>query len=155
MSASPVPYRRSARTLAQFGVFEAVLRASAEMERDISALLKSHDLSPAQYNVLRILRGAGGEGLSCSQVGGRLMRHDPDITRLSDRLEKRGLIDRVRDLADRRIVRTRLTPAGLELIAKIDAPLDAIHERRFGHVPEARLEELRAGIYEACRLEPL
>ena len=53
-------------------------------------LMRGHDLSLPQYNVLRILRGAGDAGLRCSEVGARLLVHDPDVTRLLDRLEKGG-----------------------------------------------------------------
>ena len=148
-SRAPVA-RRSPRTTAQYRVYEGLIRAAGEMDRDFADLFKAHGLSQAQYNVLRILRGAGDAGLACGQVGDRLIRHDPDVTRLLDRLEKGGLIARVREPADRRIVRTRITAAGLALVARLDAPVDAIHERRFGHMSEARLKQLRGLIDEAC-----
>jgi DNA-binding MarR family transcriptional regulator len=149
MAARSTTSGRSPRLIAQYRAFEAILRASSELERDFVELLKVHDLSAAQYNVLRILRGAGEAGLSCGQVGGRLMRHDPDVTRLLDRLEKRQLIARVRDTSDRRIVRTRITSDGLDLLAQLDAPVDAIHERQFGHLSETKLRALKALLDEA------
>src|ERR1700747_370004 len=75
-------------------------------------LRKSADLSPTQYNVLRILRGAP-DGLACGEIGSRMITRDPDITRLLDRLEKRALISRCRESKDRRMVLTRITPQGL------------------------------------------
>lgn len=140
---------RSRRTQAQYGVYEALVRATNEMERAFVELLKPYDLSMTQYNVLRVLRGGGAAGLSCGTVGGRLMRHDPDVTRLLDRLDRRGLIERVRDDQDRRIVRTRATPAALDLLAELDGPVDALHEQQLGHLTEARLLELRTFIENA------
>src|SRR5579871_5322986 len=99
---------RSPRVQAQFEAYAAVLKAAEDLQRGFSEMLKSHDLSPSQYNVLRVLRGAGAAGLACGEVGDRLIRHDPDITRLLDRLEKRGLVQRVREKADRRVVRTSI-----------------------------------------------
>ena len=80
--------------------------------------LKPHGLSPTQYNALRILRGAGVDGLPCTEVGARMISRDPDITRLVDRLEKRGLVTRGRGTEDRRVVRARITTAGLELLRR-------------------------------------
>jgi DNA-binding MarR family transcriptional regulator len=145
---------RTRRTLAQYGVYETMIKAANEMERAFVELLKPYDLSMTQYNVLRILRGGGAAGLSCGTVGGRLMRHDPDVTRLLDRLERRGLIERVRDAQDRRIVRTRATAAALDLLAELDAPVDAVHERQLGHLTEARLQELRTLIENAGLVRP-
>jgi DNA-binding MarR family transcriptional regulator len=141
---------RSARTQAQFEVFSAVLVTAGQLERELVEVLKTAGLSMAQYNVLRILRGAGAAGLACGQVGGRLIRHDPDVTRLTDRLEKRGLLERTREAADRRIVRTRITAAGLTLLAGLDEPIDRLHERQFGHMSERRLASLKEFLEEAC-----
>jgi DNA-binding MarR family transcriptional regulator len=112
------------------------------MQRGITELLKQSHLTTAQYNVLRVLRGAGSDGLACGQVGERLIRHDPDVTRLVDRLARRGLVARSRERADRRIVRTRITPRGLELLASLDGPVDALHERQLGHLSESQLTDL-------------
>ena len=105
-----------------------------ELERESVELLKTADLSPAQYNVLRILRGAGPEGATCGDVTSKLVKHDPDVTRLLDRLERRELIVRTREVSDRRVVRTRITKAGLALLAELDDPVDALHERQLGHL---------------------
>ena len=112
-------------------------------------LLKGEELSLSQYNILRILRGAGDAGLACGQVGGRLVRHDPDVTRLMDRLEKRGLIARAREPQDRRVVRTKITAEGLALLGRLDGPIDRLHERQLGHMSERRLATLRSLLAEA------
>ena len=135
---------RSRRTQLQVDTQLALMEAVTEQERDIVELLKQSDLSLAQYNVLRILRGAGPNGTTCGDVSGRLVKHDPDVTRLADRLEKRGLIARGRDANDRRVVRTRITKAGLELLASLDEPLDELHERQVGHMTERQLHGLQA-----------
>src|SRR5580698_4234281 len=95
--------------------FLDLLRATDMLSRGLIAVLKTEDLSSTQYNVLRILRGAP-EGLPCGEIGNRMITKDPDITRLLDRLEKRGLISRSREVKDRRTVTARITPAGLKLL---------------------------------------
>jgi DNA-binding MarR family transcriptional regulator len=130
--------------VAQVQALIALVEAAGQLERDVVDLLKTADLTTAQFNVLRILRGAGPQGATCGQVGDQLIRHDPDVTRLLDRLDRRGLIERARDAGDRRIVRTRITSAGLALIARLDAPVDALHERQFGHLSERQLADLHA-----------
>lgn len=136
---SPV---RSPRVKAQSDAFLAIIGTAEDLQRGFSELFKTHDLSPAQYNVLRILRGAGPDGLTCGGVSERLVQHDPDVTRLLDRLEKRALIERHRDQKDRRVVRTAITQGGLELLALLDEPVDAVHEQQLGHLTEAQLTEL-------------
>ncbi len=135
--------------MAQVDAYLALITTAERFEREVVELLKGAGLSPSQYNILRILRGAGDAGLACGQVGGRLVRHDPDVTRLMDRLEKRGLIARAREQQDRRIVRTRITGAGLELLERLDAPVDDLHDRQLGHLSERRLGELKALLVEA------
>jgi DNA-binding MarR family transcriptional regulator len=134
---------RSSRTQAQVEVELALIKVVSEHERELTRFLKASDLSVAQYNVLRILRGGGVAGLTCGDVTERLLRHDPDVTRLNDRLERRGLIERTRDTSDRRIVRTRITRAGLALLAKLDDPIDRLHEKLLGHMSDRELSDLR------------
>jgi DNA-binding MarR family transcriptional regulator len=136
--------------VAQVDAFLALVTTAERLEREVVELLKSASLSPSQYNILRILRGAGDAGLTCGQVGGRLVRHDPDVTRLMDRLVRRGLVERSREEQDRRVVRSRITTAGLELLATLDTPVDALHERQFGHMSERRLRELKTLLAEAA-----
>ena len=99
-------------------------------------------ISRPQYNVLRILRGAEPTGLPCSGIGERMISHDPDMTRLLDRMEKRGLISRARQTDDRRVIKTRITPAGLVLLKSLDQPVRELHKRQFHHLPAARLKAL-------------
>jgi DNA-binding MarR family transcriptional regulator len=137
------PYKRTPRQVANAELQIAVLRASNRLMEEFTSLLKPLDLSPAQYNVLRILRGAGPEGATCGEVIERLIQRDPDVTRLLDRLERRGLIDRGRDARDRRIVRTRITPRGLDMLASLDEPVDELHARRVGHLSDRQMADLR------------
>src|ERR1700687_5078261 len=95
-------------------------RTADRLQGRLGDMLKPHGLSPTQYNALRILRGAGDEGRSCSEIAERMINRDPDITRLVDRLERRGLVARSRAGRDRRGVKTRITPAGLELLRGLD-----------------------------------
>ena len=145
------PYTRSRRSKAQADAYLAVVRTAEDMQRGFTELLKASDLSFAQYNVLRILRGAGTDGLTCGGVSERLVQHDPVMTRLLDRLEKRSLIERHRDQKDRRVVRTAITDSGLALLAQLDEPVDAVHEQQLGHLSEARLKELMT-LLEEVRL---
>jgi DNA-binding MarR family transcriptional regulator len=143
--------KRSPRTQAQYEAYIALVRAAEDMNRDFVELLKTEDLSDAQYNVLRVLRGAGGDGLACREIGDRLIRHDPDVTRLLDGLEQHKLIARARDQKDRRVVRTKITEEGLARLERLDGPVDDMHERQLGHLSENRLQELHAIVEEARR----
>ncbi len=121
--------------------FLELSRTQDMLARRLSVLLKAEDLSATQYNVLRIVRGAP-EGLPCGEVGNRMITRDPDITRLLDRLEKRGLIVRSRDSQDRRMVMARITPEGLKLLARMDEPVRAGHRSQLGHLGRERLRTL-------------
>jgi DNA-binding MarR family transcriptional regulator len=101
-------------------VLVSLLRTAGLLARPIDDLLRPADLSHATYNVLRILRGAGAGGLPCREIGPRLVTREPDVTRLLDRLEKRGLISRARDATDRRVVTIRITTAGLAQLDQLD-----------------------------------
>jgi DNA-binding MarR family transcriptional regulator len=95
-----------------------------------------------QYNVLRILRGAGQDGLCRNEVGGRMLKAVPDVTRLLDRLEEAGLVDRVRDEEDRRFVTARITASGLAKLALLDEPVTRMHEELLGHMKKGDLRRL-------------
>jgi DNA-binding MarR family transcriptional regulator len=122
-------------------VFLDLLRTSDVLSRRIDYVLKNADLSSNQYNVLRILRGSP-EGLACGEIGSRMITRDPDITRLLDRLEKRALISRCRESKDRRMVLTRISPAGLKLLAELDEPVQQAHRGQLGHMGRERLKAL-------------
>ncbi len=121
--------------------FLDLLRATDMLSRGLIAVLKLEDLSMTQYNVLRILRGAP-DGLPCGEIGNRMITRDPDITRLLDRLEKRGLISRSRDTRDRRMVTARITPQGLKLLSRLDEPVQEAHRKQLGHLGRERLRAL-------------
>lgn len=109
--------------------------------RKVEKVLRSADISPTQYNVLRILRGSP-DGLPCREIADRMISRDPDVTRLLDRLEKRGLILRRRETKDRRIVLARITPEGLRLLGGLDTPVLDTHRRQLGHLGRDRLRRL-------------
>jgi DNA-binding MarR family transcriptional regulator len=128
--------------------FLDMLRATDLLSRGLIAVLKQEDLSTTQYNVLRILRGAP-EGLPCGEVANRMITRDPDITRLLDRLEKRGLISRSRETRDRRMVMARITPQGLKLLGRLDEPVQETHRKQLGHLGRERLRKLTELLHAA------
>ena len=119
-----------------------VQRTADVLARAVSACLRRDDLSPAQYTVLRILRGAGPGGLACGAIAKRMFTRDPDVTRLLDRLEERLLVARTREPGDRRVVRTRVTAGGLRLLARLDEPIARMHAGQLGHLGPGRLRAL-------------
>ena len=122
-------------------LFLELLRTTEALSFRLVEVLKQAELSSTQYNVLRILRGAG-EGLSCSEIGERMITHDPDITRLLDRLEKRRLVARSRDNKDRRLVLTRITPQGMNVLGGLDVPVQAAHRSLLGHLGREKQRQL-------------
>jgi DNA-binding MarR family transcriptional regulator len=126
---------------AEEAAFLDLLRTADMLTRGAIGVLKTDDLSPAQYNVLRILRGAP-EGLSCGEIASRMITRDPDVTRLLDRMEKRGLISRARESRDRRMVTTRITPRGRKVVDRLDGPIQKIHSKQLGHLGKQRLRLL-------------
>ena len=119
-----------------------LLRTAEALSQQVEKLLRASGLSGTQYNVLRILRGAGPGGLTCGETGERMVTHDPDITRLLDRLEKRNLITRARDTRDRRVVTARITRQGLQLIEELNEPLTKLQRKLFSHMAKQDLKKL-------------
>lgn len=117
-------------------------RTANSLLQNITRSLKSYELTPTQYNVLRILRGSHPEKLTCGDIGGRMVTPDPDVTRLLDRLEKRSLVQRTRDSVDRRVVRAGITPSGLELLEDLDSPVPEWLNYCLGHLAENELQTL-------------
>ena len=115
---------------------ENVLRGALE------DVLKPYGLTSTQYNVLRMLRGAGTDGLCRNEVRDRLVTRMPDVTRLLDRMEEAGLVSRVRSTEDRRLVHTRLTTEGRALVDRLDDVVMAEHERQLGHMSAEQLRSL-------------
>ena len=105
-------------------------------------LFKTKDLTHPQYNVLRILRGTGAVGLSCREIGDRMITRDSDITRMLDRLENRGLINRERQEDDRRVVLVFISESGLELLRELDGPVTEMNKATLGHLKQDELETL-------------
>lgn len=122
--------------------FLALLRCSDLLQRRLGEFLKPHGLSSTQYNVLRILRGAGRPGLPSSEIGTRMITRDPDITRLIDRLERRDLVERRREEKDRRVITVRITPAGLKLLKSLDGAIAGFHRDLLGRMAETQLRSL-------------
>lgn len=112
-------------------------------------LFGEYGISSPQYNVLRILRGVGGDGLPSLEIGARTITRTPDITRLVDRLEEAGLVERSRTSQDRRLVLVRLTAKGQELLARLDQPVLDLHRRTLGHLSREELAELNRLLVKA------
>jgi DNA-binding MarR family transcriptional regulator len=119
-----------------------VMRTAEVMGQWKNAFFKDFGLSHTQYNVLRILRGAGGEGLPCSQLGERMITKDPDVTRLLDRMEARELVLRERSSEDRRVVVTKISRKGLKLLDEIAQPLQAQLKSTLGTISKTKLLDL-------------
>ena len=143
----PVPERRALHPepLPRREVFKALVRATDRQVAETNALCQEFGITSSQYNVLRILYvNDPGIGLSCSRIGERLISRVPDITRLLDRLENAELIERCRCEGDRRIVRTRLSDKGHELVERIDGPLLALHDKLTDDLSETEVTTLTA-----------
>ncbi len=128
----------------------ALQRTADRLQWRLSEMLKAHGLSPTQYNALRILRGAREEGRACSEIAERMVNRDPDITRLVDRLERRGLVVRSREGRDRRVITTRITPAGMELLQTLERPIEEFNQKMLGPMGEQQLRTL-IRLLEAAR----
>ena len=136
--------------------FLNLVRTTELLRREVIELFRPHDITHAQYNVLRILRGALREAKAedqartCGDIASRLVTFEPDVTRLLDKLERQELIVRERGATDRRVVRSRITDKGLALLASLDDPITAIQRRRLGRLGEERLTQL-IGLLEELR----
>ena len=127
----------------------SIARTAALLEHGTAEALKPHGLTPTQYNALRILRGAGPEGLCRNEVRDRLVARVPDATRLLDRLDEMGLVSRERGDDDRRFVRSRIARVGLEVLRPLDGVIQALHRKQLGHLGERKLRTLIALLGEA------
>jgi len=138
------PRARSARLSLEEQVFQSLILAADRLLQGEIDVLRVADLTFSQYNVLRILRGATPEALSCTTISQRMLTRDSDLTRLLDRLEERALVTRVRDARDRRMLCTAITDAGLQLLRKLDGPVGRVHREQLKHMPPKQLETLCA-----------
>lgn len=120
----------------------SIVRTAAVLAHGFAEAVKEYGITATQYNVLRILRGAGQAGLCRHEVRDRLVAQVPDVTRLLDRMEEAGWVERERDETDRRLVATRITPRGVRLLETLEKPVGALHQRQLGHLSEAQLRAL-------------
>lgn len=125
-------------------VFLNIARTEAVLRNRFEQLLAPHGVSLTQYNVLRILRGAGPNGLCRNEIRQRLVSRMPDVTRLLDRMEAAGLVTRLRSTEDRRLVSTQLTARGRDLVDSLDAPTGDEHRRSLSHLSKDQLRTLAA-----------
>lgn len=123
-------------------LYLSLIRTADMLTRHSSRVLKEVGISHAQYNVMRILRGAGANGLPCGEISARLITRDPDVTRLLDRLATRGLVERGRSTGDRRVVSANITEAGLALLADLDRPILDGHKGQFQSLAEREIQEM-------------
>ena len=127
-----------------------VARTAEYLSAAITGVLKASDLTITQYNVLRILRGAGAEGLTCGEISERMVTKESDITRLLDRVENRGFISRERPANNRRIVVARITDEGLRVLEQLDEPVDEVNRGLVGQLGEEKQKTLNE-LLEAIR----
>lgn len=121
-----------------------LMRTADCVGRTMQRAIRQWGITSTQYNVLRILRGAQPEGLTCSAIGDRMITADPDITRLLARLKALKLLRQQRDKRDRRVVWTQISPAGLELLAEMDPVIQKMPGEMLGHLtPRELLEFVR------------
>ena len=125
-------------------VFLGLRLAAARLLDPWATFLKTTaQLTPIQYNVLRVLRGSHPGKLACSDLGDRLIARDPDITRLIDRLSKRGLVKRSPGRKDRRVVEVAITDKGLEVLRELDVHVERMPRALLGHLGKVKLRQLR------------
>jgi DNA-binding MarR family transcriptional regulator len=133
--------------------YVAVLRTADVIRRRVGHVVEPHGITPQQYNVLRILRGAGAAGLPTLEIADRMVEQAPGITRMIDRLEAKMLVARERGCDDRRQVLCRITDKGTELLATLDAPLRDAHQAVRESLNEGDIEAL-LGILDRIRSLP-
>src|SRR5436309_16074024 len=119
----------------------SVVRTSDQFQIRFARLFREHDLTPSQYNVLRILRGEG-KPLRILEIASRTIAVVPGITGLIDRLERAGFVNRLRCETDRRVIYVALTDQGMATLAALDEPLVALHHKLLGHLSQGELKEL-------------
>ena len=134
--------RSTSRSIAE-RVFESLMLAADHLLRGEVEVLRAEDLTFPQYNVLRILRGARPKRPSCGAIAQQMVTRDSDLTRLLDRLEERGLVSRMRDENDRRIVIAEITADGLTLLRRLDGTVDRVHREQLKHMTSTQLETLK------------
>jgi MarR family transcriptional regulator, organic hydroperoxide resistance regulator len=127
----------------------SLVRTADVVLAPLTVVLREANLSLSQYNILRVLRGAGDDGLPCGEISERMVRRDPDLTRLLDRLDARGLIGRSRGTVDRRVVLASITDDGRQVLAQLDEPIRRATNEALAHMKTERLELLSELLDEA------
>lgn len=122
--------------------------------QELAVLLRPYGITPEQYHVLRVLGDAGAAGLACSGIADRSVSGDPDVTRLLDRLEQRGWVARARDADDRRVVNARITAEGRRLLARLEAPVAALHAGQFDRLAPREIATLHRLVEGLTRPRP-
>lgn len=120
----------------------SVVRTTSTLTDQVEDLLKPYGISATQYNVLRILRGAGQGGLCRNELRDRMLTRMPDMTRLLDRMEEAGLVTRSREQEDRRMVLTLITARGRELLGELDRPMGRLHRDQLSKLTDEQLRSL-------------
>lgn len=149
MTTSPPHHVGATFTSPQHELYLTLQVLSTRLRDETEHLLKTAGLSLTQFNILRILRGAGPRSLTCGEIGTQLITKDSDVTRLLDRMENLGLVERVRSDQDRRVVLTRISDKALGLLATLDQPLATLHQQQFAHLRPDRLQQLLELLKEA------
>ena len=140
----------------------SILRTAALVQRHLSQVVEGEDITIQQYNVLRILRGAGTAGLPTLAIRDRMIEEAAGITRLLDKLETAGFVVRERSTPDRRQVLCRITPEGLRLLTQLDEPIDSANERAIALLSDLEkgtlvdlLGAVRAGLSPSLQGRPV
>lgn len=120
----------------------SLLRTADALQAQVEGKLKEFGLTGTQYNALRILRGAGPDGLPCREIGERMITRDPDITRLLNRLEDHGFVERTRARHDRRVIYGKITAAGLKRLREMDGPVEKHGREMLRDVGQEKLKQL-------------
>ncbi len=146
--AEEIGKKRGFDSLAQ-EAFLNLARTYSVLSREWAVFFRKYGLTEQQYNVLRIVQGAGRTGIHCEPIVRGMMTIDPDVTRLVDRLVKQGLVQRQRCERDRRVVLVTLTDEGKALLKKLRRPVLALHEKQLGHLGDRKLATISALLFEA------
>jgi DNA-binding MarR family transcriptional regulator len=128
-----------------------LVKAYEALHSEFSDLFREHGVTHSQFDVLRTLAGAPECGASCQFISENLLNRLPDVTRLLDRMERDGLVERSRCTEDRRVVRVHLTTKATKLLEKLEAPVLALHERQFEHMSSKAVNDLQRGLAAAVR----
>lgn len=136
-------------------IYLLLQHVSGELIHELATLLRPAGITPEQYHVLRILREAGTAGTQLSEIAVRSPVGDPDVTRLLDRLEQRGLARRARDAVDRRVITARITTEGTRLLDRIDDSVAALHARQIGPLGERGMRDLRKLLQRVAEVGPV